>query len=58
MPILSSPLMSSAPPAAAVLTGRELLVLQLLARGYTPGYIALLTGSDDRAVSDALAGAV
>ena len=52
------PLMSSASPIAAVLTGRELLVLQLRARGYTPGQIALLTCGDDRAVADALTGAV
>ena len=52
------PMMLFAPPAVAVLTGRELLSLQLLARGYTPGQVALLTGTDDRAVSDALAGAV
>ena len=51
-------MMLSAPPVVVMLTGRELLVLQLLARGYTPGQIALFTGSDDRAVSDALAGAV
>ena len=43
---------------AALLTGRELLVLQLLARGYSPRQVALLTSTDARAVSDALAGAV
>ncbi len=38
--------------AAALLSGRQLLVLQLLARGYTPGQIAALAGL---AVPDVLA---
>jgi DNA-binding NarL/FixJ family response regulator len=35
---------SAAPPALRLLTGRELLVLQLLARGYSREQVAALTG--------------
>ncbi len=52
-----APLAPLAPPAAVPLTGPELLALQLLARGYSPRQIALLTGTDGPAVWDALAGA-
>jgi DNA-binding CsgD family transcriptional regulator len=58
------PYVPYAPPAASSLaaavrlTPAELLVLQLLARGYAPRQVACLIGCDDPGVADALAGAI
>jgi DNA-binding NarL/FixJ family response regulator len=44
---------SAAPPALQLLTGRELLVLQLLARGYSRQQFAAVAGVPVAAVAEA-----